>query len=144
MEEREQRILPSPDGYPYQFDSNNPLAEDGELTVSEAWAIVRSWFVDPSAEDFAMNAVIPEHFFMGEYDLVYRWDGKIKIVDLKASTGNNFRSEDYVNQMQMYAMLWWATHDKNQIPDELEIWYAGAGRKKNTSARNSTFGIYVS
>ena len=121
---------PSPDGYPYQFDSNNPLAEDGELTVSEAWAITRPWFVDPSAEDFAMNAVIPEHFFMGEYDLVYRWDGKIKIVDLKASTGNNFRSEDYVNQMQMYAMLWWATHDKNQIPDELEIWYVGAGKIK--------------
>ena len=55
---------------------------------------------------------------------------KIKIVDLKASTGNNFRSEDYVNQMQMYAMLWWATHDKNQIPDELEIWYVGAGKRK--------------
>ena len=121
---------PSPDGYPYQFYSNNPLAGDGELTVSEAWAIARPWFVDPSAEDFAMNAVIPEHFFMGEYDLVYRWDGKIKIVDLKASTGNNFRSEDYVNQMQMYAMLWWATHDKNQIPDELEIWYVGAGKRK--------------
>ena len=121
---------PSPDGYPYQFDSNNPLAGDGGLTVSEAWAIVRPWFVDPSAEDFAMNAVIPEHFFMGEYDLVYRWDGKIKIVDLKASTGNNFRSEDYVNQMQMYAMLWWATHDKNQIPNELEIWYVGAGKRK--------------
>ena len=32
--------------------------------------------------------------------------------------------------MQMYAMLWWATHDKNQIPDELEIWYAGAGKRK--------------
>ena len=121
---------PSPDGYPYQFDSNNPLARDSELTVSEAWAIVRPWFVDPSAEDFAMNAVIPEHFFMGEYDLVYRWDGKIKIVDLKASTGNNFRSEDYVNQMQMYAMLWWATHYKNQVPDDLEIWYVGAGKRK--------------
>ena len=103
---------------------------EGELTVTEAWAIVRPWFVDPSAQDFAMNAVIPESFFMGEYDLVYRWDEKIKIVDLKASTGNNFRSEDYVNQMQMYAMLWWATHEKNQVPDELEIWYAGGGKKK--------------
>ncbi len=121
---------PSPDGYPYRFDSNNPLAMEGELTVPEAWAIVRPWFVDPSAEDFAMNAVIPESFFMGEYDLVYRWDEKIKIVDLKASTGNNFRSEDYVNQMQLYAMLWWATHEKNQVPDVLEIWYAGAGKKK--------------
>ena len=33
-----------------------------------------------------------------------------------------------MNQMQMYAMLWWATHDKNQIPDEL--WYVGAGKRK--------------
>ena len=32
-----------------------------------------------------MNAVIPEHFFMGEYDLVRQMGGKIEIVDLKAS-----------------------------------------------------------
>ena len=86
---------PSPDGYPYQFESTIHL-RDGELTVSGGLSYYHGLSIQ--AEDFAMNAVIPEHFFMGEYDLVYRWDGKIKIVDLKASTGNNFRSEDYVTK----------------------------------------------
>ena len=40
----------------------------------------KPWFVDPSAEDFAMNAVIPEHFFMGEYDLVTDGTGKSKLL----------------------------------------------------------------
>ena len=126
----EREFWPSPDGYPYKFRNTNPLACDGELTICEAWAITRPWFVDPSAENFAMNAVVPESFFMGEYDLVYRWDGRTRIIDLKASSGNNFRSEDYVSQMEMYAMLWWATHDKEILPDDLEIWYVGAGVKK--------------
>ena len=36
-----------------------------------------------------MNAVHPEHWFQGEYDLVYRWGNQIKIVDIKASLGNS-------------------------------------------------------
>ena len=27
-------------------------------------------------------------------------------------------------------MLWWATHGKKQVPDDLEIWYVGAGKRK--------------
>ena len=96
------------------------------MTLVEAWEICRPWFVDPGAQKFSMNAIHPEHWFQGEYDLVYRWDGKIKIVDLKASVGKGDRSGNYVDQLRMYAMLWWATHDKKEMVDSLEIWYLGA------------------
>ena len=62
-----------------------------------------------------MNAVHPDHWFQGEYDLVYRWGNQIKIVDIKASLGNSDRSGDYVEQMRMYAYLWWSTHDNKTV-----------------------------
>ena len=103
----------------------HPLAQTGSISLIEAWEIARPWFVDPDAKPFMMNAVHPEHWFQGEYDLVYRWGGQNKIVDIKASLGNSDRSGDYVEQMRMYAYLWWSTHNKQRI-DALEIWYLAA------------------
>ena len=37
----------------------------------------------------------PEHWFQGEYDLVYRHCGKIRIMDLKASRGGGDRYDRY-------------------------------------------------
>lgn len=115
---------PSPDGFsPQSFPSGHPLATDGEVTWTEAWELARPWFVDPDAPSFSMNAVHPEHWFQGEYDLVYRWSGKTVIVDIKASLGANDRSGDYVDQMRAYAMLWFVTHGRKETVDGLEIWY---------------------
>ena len=117
---------PAPDGYPYaSLSRGHPLAENGSVTWSEAWELARPWFVDPDAPAFTMNAIHPDHWFQGEYDLVYRWSGKTVIVDIKASVGATDRSGDYVEQMQAYAMLWYVTHDRNDIVDGLEIWYLG-------------------
>ena len=115
---------PAPDGRGYSMDVH-PLAQTGAVTLIEAWEIARPWFVDPDAKPFMMNAVHPEHWFQGEYDLVYRWGGQKKIVDIKASLGNSDRSGDYVEQLRMYAYLWWSTHDKEHV-DSLEIWYLAA------------------
>ena len=115
---------PAPDGRGYSIDVH-PLAQTGPVTLIEAWEIARPWFVDPDAKPFTMNAVHPEHWFQGEYDLVYRWGGQKKIVDIKASLGNSDRSGDYVEQLRMYAYLWWITHDKEPV-DSLEIWYLAA------------------
>ncbi|DAC42184.1 MAG TPA: hypothetical protein D7I00_01805 [Candidatus Poseidoniales archaeon] len=115
---------PAPDGRGYSMDVH-PLAQTGAVTLIEAWEIARPWFVDPDAKPFMMNAVHPEHWFQGEYDLVYRWGGQKKIVDIKASLGNSDRSGDYVEQLRMYAYLWWSTHDQEPI-DSLEIWYLAA------------------
>ncbi len=117
---------PSPDGFGFQLPGKHPLAARGEITVCEAWEIARPWFVEPEAGQFSMNAIHPDYWFQGEYDLVYRWDGNIKIVDIKASKGIGDRSGDYIEQLRMYAMLWWVTHDKTQLVSDLEIWYLGA------------------
>lgn len=119
---------PAPDGRGYSLEGH-PLAQSGPITLMEAWEIARPWFVDPDAKPFMMNAVHPEHWFQGEYDLVYRWGENNKIVDIKASLGNSDRSGDYVEQLRMYAYLWWSTHDKQSI-DALEIWYLAADAKK--------------
>lgn len=120
---------PAPDGRGFQLNQH-PLSQEGDVTWIEAWEISRPWFVDPDAKPFVMNAVHPEHWFQGEYDLVYLWDGGIRIIDIKASLGNNDRSGDYVKQLRMYAFLWWNTHEKQQEVDGLEIWYLAANSQK--------------
>ena len=125
---------PAPDGRGYTLEAH-PLAQSGEIKWIEAWEIARPWFVDPDAKPFMMNAVHPEHWFQGEYDIVYRWGNQIKIVDIKASLGNSDRSGDYVEQMRMYAYLWWSTHDKQPV-DDLEIWYLAADAKKQIDVPN--------
>ena len=122
----ERPTWPSPDGFPYEsFPSSHPLAGEGDVSWTEAWEVARPWFVDPDAPSFTMNAVHPDHWFQGEYDLVYRWTGAPVIVDLKASVGANDRSGDYVEQLNLYAMLWHATHNRSQRVDGLQIWYLG-------------------
>ena len=117
---------PAPDGRRYEMSLRHPLAQDGPLVWVEAWEVSRPWFVDPHAGKFAMNAIHPDHWFQGEYDMVYRWDGRINIVDLKASVGAGDRSGNYVEQLRMYAMLWWVTHERKEQVDALQIWYLGA------------------
>ncbi len=124
---------PSPNGFPWKGEYFPPIeADTGEIKWSEAWAISRPWFVDPDAPSFSMNSIHPDQWFQGEYDLIYRWDGDIRIIDLKASLGNTDRSRLYPQQLRMYAWLWWETHDRLQTVDGLEIWYLGGGgyRKK--------------
>ena len=121
--------IPSPDGRLLE-QKPHPLAGNSDCSILEAWEISRPWFVDPDAPPFSMNAIHPRFFFQGEYDLVYRWNGRIRIIDLKASIGSGDRSGDYVEQLRMYAMLWWVTHGYDLQVDGLEIWYLGAGVNK--------------
>ena len=124
--EGQRSAWPAPDGYPDEpFTGAHPLSETGELSWTEAWEISRPWFVDPDAPSFSLNAIHPEHWFQGEYDLVYRWTGTPAIVDIKASIGANDRSGDYVQQMRIYAMLWYVTHGRAEHVNGLQIWYLG-------------------
>ena len=128
----------SPNGFSNNWSGVNQVANelnDG-ATICEAWEIVRPWFVDPSADKFTQTSTIPEHWFQGEYDLVYRWNGKVHIVDIKASIGNNHRSEDYIHQLRYYAWMWWECHNKNEFVDKLEVWYLGTSTKKLIEAPN--------
>lgn len=125
--------IPSPDGRD-GLVGNHPLAASGECTLIEAWEIARPWFVDPDAAAFSMNAVHPDFFFQGEYDLVYRWGGRTRVMDLKASMGSGDRSGDYIEQLRLYAMLWWVTHERKEQIDSLEVWYLGAKVRKTIAS----------
>ena len=126
---------PAPDGFPPQWTTPHPVAQQsGPATLLEAWEVARPWFVDPEAAQFSLGTVHPEHWFWGEYDLVYRWTGIPAIVDLKASLGNHDRSHSYVNQMRTYAWLWWETHDRAEIVEDLRIWYLGVPSVKIVEA----------
>ncbi|MED5487379.1 MAG: PD-(D/E)XK nuclease family protein [Candidatus Thermoplasmatota archaeon] len=127
---------PPPDGFPHDWEEPHPSVSEGECTLMEAWEISRPWFVDPDAGTFSLGTVHPEHWFWGEYDFVYDWDGNICIVDLKAAMGDNDRSSGYMLQLEIYAWLWWETHGRELIVDGLQIWYAGSGVIKNIKAPN--------
>ena len=121
---------PAPDGFPRQWGEPHPAAGSGPMTWAEAWEVSRPWFVDPDAKSFTQTSAHPGEWFQGEYDMVYRWSGTPKIVDLKASIGKGDRSGDYLDQLRMYAWLWWETHNREEEVSGLEIWYLGTGTVK--------------
>ena len=124
--------IPAPDGFPLNWNSPHPCAQThGNVTWCEAWEITRPWFVDPDSKSFTQTTCIPEGWFQGEYDLVYRWDGSINIVDIKASIGKGDRSFSYVGQLRLYAWLWWESHSRSEQVSNLEIWYLGTGTVKS-------------
>ncbi len=127
---KNRNIWPSPDGFPRVFDIPNPAVSKGNISWTEAWEYARPWFVDPDAKSFSQTSSHPEEWFQGEYDLVYRWTGKPNIVDLKASIGKGDRSAGYLEQLRLYAWLWWETHNRLEEVDNLEIWYLGTGTSK--------------
>ena len=123
-------IWPSPDGFPRIRNTNNPAISEGDITWVEAWEYARPWFVDPDSDSFSQTTSHPGEWFQGEYDLVYRWSGKTNIVDLKASIGKGDRSAGYLEQLRLYAWLWWETHNRSDEVSKLEIWYLGTGTAK--------------
>jgi len=88
--------------------------------------LARPWFVDPDAGQWKQTTSHPEEWFQGEYDMVYGWTGRIRIIDLKASIGRGDRSAGYIDQLRLYCWLWWETHDRTEEVEALEIWYLGA------------------
>jgi hypothetical protein len=123
---------PAPDGFPKKWNMPHPGAEKELSPMSwiESWEITRPWFVDPDGSSFSETTCHPDDWFQGEYDLVYRWTGGIRIVDLKASVGKGDRSGGYLEQLRLYSWIWWETHDRTDEVEGLEIWYLGPGTIK--------------
>ena len=72
---------------------------------------------------FTMGSVHPGGWFQGEYDLVYRWDGHTRIVDLKASIGTSDRSG--IMWISCGCMPCSGQRRMKEIPAALEVWYLG-------------------
>ena len=131
---------PAPDGFPKKWNIPHPGAEQRNSPMSwvEAWEISRPWFVDPDGSSFSETTCHPDDWFQGEYDLVYRWTGGIRIVDLKASVGKGDRSGGYIEQLRLYSWIWWETHDRTDEVEGLEIWYLGPGTVKDVPMPNES------
>jgi len=123
---------PAPDGFPRVWGEPHPCAQPtgSEASWCEAWEVSRPWFVDPDAGSFTQTTAHPEGWFQGEYDLVYRWTGRPSVIDIKASIGKGDRSGGYIEQLRLYAWLWWETHDRTEEVESLGIWYLGPGSVK--------------
>ena len=123
---------PAPDGFPLLWTQPHPCAGPvgSNVTWVESWEIARPWFVDPDADSFTQTTSHPEGWFQGEYDLVYRWTGRPSVIDIKASQGKGDRSGGYIEQLRLYAWLWWETHGRVEELEHIGIWYLGTGTIK--------------
>ena len=96
-------------------NSGQPVAWD------EAWEIARPWIKDPRVHQ-PQRLFHPDGWAAGELDLVLRWDGKIRLIDIKSGNPSSKFAESLIHQLNFYAWLWHETHQE-QIVDGIEGWY---------------------
>lgn len=92
-----------------------------EVSWHEAWEIARPWVKDPRVHQ-PQRLYHPEGWAAGELDLVLRWDGDIRLVDIKSGDPTSRFAASLQHQLRFYAWLWHETHS-GQIIDGLEGWY---------------------
>ena len=95
-----------------------------EITWHEAWECARPWFKDPRVHQ-PQRLYHPDGWASGELDLVLRWDGRIRIVDIKSGNPGSMFSSSLEHQLRFYAWLWHATHEGERVA-EMEGWYLEA------------------
>ena len=91
------------------------------ITWNEAWEIARPWVKDSRVHQ-PQRLFHPSGWAAGELDLVLRWDGKIRLIDVKSGNPSSKFAESLKHQLNFYAWLWHETHEK-QIVDGIEGWY---------------------
>ena len=87
----------------------------------EAWEIARPWVKDPRVHQ-PQRLFHPDGWAAGELDLVLRWDGKIRLIDIKSGSPSSKFAESLIHQLNFYAWLWHETHD-NEPVEKIEGWY---------------------
>ena len=121
---------PLPDRWPPHLDEapKAPFAgwkEPGAaLDHAEAWEVVRPWVKDPRIGQ-PQRMFHPEGWAAGELDLVLRWDGTTRLVDLKSGDGGGPYGASLHDQMRFYGWLWEACF--GSAPDGIEGWYLNGG-----------------
>lgn len=94
---------------------------DEPVSWNEAWEIARPWVKDPRVHQ-PQRLFHPQGWAAGELDLVLRWDGRVRLVDIKSGDPGSKFADSLQHQLRFYAWLWHETHD-NQRVDGLEGWY---------------------
>ena len=88
---------------------------------NEAWECARPWFKDPRVHQ-PQRLYHPDGWASGELDLVLRWDGRTRIVDIKSGRSSSLFASSLEHQLRFYAWLWHETHGKETV-DGMEGWY---------------------
>jgi len=88
---------------------------------NEAWEIARPWFKDPRVHQ-PQRMFHPDGWAAGELDLVVRWDGNIRLVDIKSGHSGSSFSESLQHQLRFYAWLWSRTNEEGTV-QKMEGWY---------------------
>jgi len=102
-------------------------AAASSITWHEAWECARPWFKDPRVHQ-PQRLYHPDGWASGELDMVLRWDGRIRIVDIKLGTPSSAFSTSLEHQLRFYAWLWHETHE-GQVVNGMEGWYLEAGAR---------------
>ena len=93
----------------------------------EAWEIARPWVKDPRVHQ-PQRLFHPDGWAAGELDLVLRWDGRTRIIDIKSGNSGSKFAPSLIHQLRFYSWLWKETHDGKKV-DGLEGWYLDGGER---------------
>ena len=85
--------------------------------------MARPWVKDPRCFQ-PQRMYHPEDWAAGECDLVLRWDGNHRIVDIKLSDSSSKFATSLPIQLNFYAWLWNQTHEEKC--QGIEGWYLGS------------------
>ncbi len=98
-------------------------AQGAPVSWHEAWEIARPWVKDPRVHQ-PQRLYHPEGWAAGELDLVLRWDGSIRLIDIKSGDPTSRFAASLQHQLRFYAWLWHQTHE-GLLVNGLEGWYLG-------------------
>ena len=96
-------------------------SQDEQIQWNEAWEIARPWFKDPRVHQ-PQRMFHPEGWAAGELDLVVRWDGNVRLIDIKSGHSGSTFSESLQHQLRFYAWLWSRTKEEGNV-QSMEGWY---------------------
>jgi len=106
----------------WKITSNRP--SDGLAAV---WEKVRPWVKDPRVHQ-PQRLYHPGGWASGELDLVLRWDGNIRLIDIKSGTSDSKFALSLPHQLRFYAWLWESCFEAEV--SSAEGWYLGDGERK--------------
>ena len=98
-----------------------------ELQWNETWEIARPWFKDPRVHQ-PQRMFHPEGWAAGELDLVLRWDGNVRLIDIKSGHSGSSFSESLQHQLRFYAWLWSRTNEEGMV-QSMEGWYLSSNER---------------
>ena len=93
----------------------------------EAWECARPWFKDPRVHQ-PQRLYHPDGWASGELDLVLRWDGSVRIIDIKSGRPSSLFASSLEHQLRFYAWLWHQTQVGETVTG-MEGWYLDGGQR---------------